>query len=111
MGFLLDTETYLAVIKSSDNSEVVDIGIGDGSHLGFLDGRDTPFWMENKNGDVFFVTESIDGGTMRESVEILSERNGDVPACISAGSSHHSQPLLLFTCSFTSVPSRKEELE
>jgi hypothetical protein len=52
---------YLAIIKCTFDGNVVDVGICDGGHLRFLDGRNAALGMEDEDGDVGFVPETIDG--------------------------------------------------
>jgi hypothetical protein len=52
--------TDLAVIEGSFNSDIVYICVGDGGHLGLLNGRNPTFGMEDENRDVLFVPEAID---------------------------------------------------
>lgn len=59
----VDSETHLAVIKSTFDGDVVDISIGDRGHLRFLNGRDTTFWVEDEDRYIGFVSESVDGST------------------------------------------------
>lgn len=43
---------YLAVVKCTIHGEVVDVGVGACCHLGFLDGADAAFRVENGHGDI-----------------------------------------------------------
>ena len=55
---------YLAVIKSAIDGKVMHIGVGNGSHLRFLNGRDTTLGVKDEDRDVGLVTETVDGSTV-----------------------------------------------
>lgn len=52
-------KTHLTIVERSLDSDVVNVWIGDRSHLGLLDGRDTAFRMKNENGNVLLVSKAI----------------------------------------------------
>ena len=54
---------YLAIVEGALYREVVYIRVRDCRHLGFLDGRDPPFWMKDENRDICLITEAVDCGT------------------------------------------------
>jgi hypothetical protein len=55
--------TYLTVIKSTFDSEIVNVCICNRGHLRLLDGRNTTFWMKNKDRNVGLISKTINGGT------------------------------------------------
>lgn len=60
--------TDLAVIECGFDGNVVDVGIGDGGHLCFLDGRNTTFWMKNKDRNIGFISQTVDSSAVENIV-------------------------------------------
>ena len=55
-------DDILAVVKSAVNRQTVHVCVEYGGHLGFLDGAHPSFREHDEHRDIFFVTETIDGG-------------------------------------------------
>lgn len=55
-------ETYLAVVKCASDSQVVDILVQDGGHLGLLDGAHATLGVEDEDGDILLASQTVDGG-------------------------------------------------
>ena len=54
-------DDILAIIKGSLNSEVVYVGVKDGSHLGLLDGRHLSGREHHEDRNIFLSPNSVDG--------------------------------------------------
>ncbi len=53
----------LAVVEGPADGEIEDVGIGDGRHLQFLDGRDAAMWMKDEDVDILLATHPVNGST------------------------------------------------
>jgi len=105
---------YLAVVKSTFDSNVVDVCVHDCGHLCFLDGRNAIFGMEDEDRDVGFVPQTVDGGTdegLWLHMYLMSQTNNNAPSSISACGTDNSQLLLFFSSRFLCIPSEQKELE
>lgn len=52
----------MAIIKSAVNGNTVNVLVGHGSHLRFLNRRDSAPGVEDEDRDVLFASETVDGG-------------------------------------------------
>lgn len=68
---------HLAVVECPMDGKIMHVHVGDGSHLCLLNGRDAPFRVQNKYGDVCFVSQPIDGSTKGKRDE-WSRREGAI---------------------------------
>jgi hypothetical protein len=91
--------TYLAVVKSRFDSEIVNICICDGSHLRFLDRRNATFWVKDEDRDIGLIPQTIDGGAFHPMLHLIHQDlifgDKDIPSGISTSSTNNGQ-LLLF---------------
>lgn len=68
--------TYLAIVESAVYCQVVDIGVNDGRHLGFLDGADLAVREHDEDGDILLSAQTIDGG--RTSIATCSTNDSQM---------------------------------
>lgn len=65
---------YLAVVKGSLNSQIVNIGILAGRHLRLLDGADAALGVQDEDGDILLSLQTVDGSrsglTLSVSIQI-----------------------------------------
>lgn len=59
-------DDVLTIVECTSHCDIVHVGVGDGRHLGFLNGGHAAFWVEDEYFYVGFVSESID----RSALEI-----------------------------------------
>jgi hypothetical protein len=75
MEAYLCRKTDLTVVESPFDSDVVNIRIGDRGHLSLLNRRDTTFWMEDENRNIFLVSEAVNRRTENVSSKRFIEMN------------------------------------
>ena len=68
------TTAYLAIVECTFDCNVVDIGVRHCCHLCFLDRRNTTFGVKNKDGDVGFVSETVNRSTFLSSINIIQKK-------------------------------------
>lgn len=60
---LLKDNMHLTIVKCAFYSQIPHICICNCRHLGFLNGGNAAFWMENEYRNVGFISETVDCST------------------------------------------------